>query len=167
MRFRLRVRDGKLLPLEGAVRAVPDTLQLSVDAFVKILFFNVGVTNMRGDLTIVRSDHERSWVMRFDREPEWHLPPMMSTFVRTPLRRPFQQGGILLRVGFVDGTATGQTLLTRRFDVAVKESGLVRWLGGLGSTAMGDFAGRAETEENRFIADAFQAMRADVKALTF
>ena len=49
--------------------------------------------------------------------------------------------------------------------MTVEESAIVRWLGGLGASAMGDFAGRAEAEENRFTAEALQALRADVRAM--
>jgi hypothetical protein len=46
----------------------------------------------------------------------------------------------------------------------VKESAIMRWLGGLGDTAFGDFEGTSEAEENRFLAELFGALREDVAA---
>ena len=70
---------------------------------------------------------------------------------------------MLFRIVVRDSDA-GQTLIARRFDVAVQESAIVRWLGGLGGKAMDDFAGRAEVEENRFTAEVLSALRADLGA---
>ena len=47
----------------------------------------------------------------------------------------------------------------------MQESAILRFLNRVSGTAMGDFVGKAETEENRFSADAFNAMRADARAL--
>jgi len=55
-------------------------------------------------------------------------------------------------------------VLTREVGVAVQESAIVRWLGGLGSSAMNDFAGRAEAEENRYVFEVLSALRADFVA---
>ena len=57
-----------------------------------------------------------------------------------------------------------QTLLSREASVSVQESAIVRWLGGLGNSAMSDFAGRAEAEENRYVFDVLSALRADFVA---
>jgi hypothetical protein len=46
----------------------------------------------------------------------------------------------------------------------VQESAIVRWLGGLGNSAMNDFAGRAEVEENRYVFEVLSALRADFAA---
>ena len=57
-------------------------------------------------------------------------------------------------------------LLTRRVRVPVQESAIVRWLGGLGGSAAGEFAGKSEAEENRFQAEAFNALREDIRSGT-
>ena len=56
-----------------------------------------------------------------------------------------------------------QTLLVRRTRLEVKESAILRWMGSLGATAMSDFQGRTEAEENRFLHDAFAALRSDLQ----
>ena len=38
----------------------------------------------------------------------------------------------------------------------------MRFLGNLGFTAVSDYAGKSEEDENRFLAEAFGAMRADI-----
>lgn len=162
--IRYRSRDGELQPLVGAARPLPDTLALHVDAMAKIGLFTVGVTNMRGEFVHVGTSRERGWAMRFTQEPTWHLPLIAERLLRSPLRRPFEGRGVVFRLGFRSG-ADGQTLLARTFDVAVRESAIMRFLGTLGFTAMSDYAGRVEDEENRFLAEAMRALRADMAGL--
>jgi hypothetical protein len=38
----------------------------------------------------------------------------------------------------------------------------MRWLGGLGASAFGEFTGRTELEENLFFYETFEALRKDV-----
>ena len=56
----------------------------------------------------------------------------------------------------------GQSLSERHARFAVSESAIMRWLGGLGASAFGDFSGRAELEENLFLYEMFEALRKDV-----
>jgi hypothetical protein len=161
--LRFRSHDGQLQPLLGPARRMPDTLALHVDALAKISLFTVGVTQMRGQFVHVKNARERGWAMRFNTEPEWHLPLITERLLRTPLRQPFAGQGIVFTLGFRTGPQ-GQTLLRRTFDVAVRESAIMRFLGNLGFTAMSDYAGDVEVEENRFFAEAMAAMRADVAA---
>jgi hypothetical protein len=102
--------------------------------------------------------------MRFRREPDWHLPLATRYLIRASLRRPFEDGGATVRIALRDSLGA-QTLVTRRTTGAVKESAVLRFLGGLGSSAMSDFAGKAEAQENRFTAELFNAMRDDLRAL--
>ena len=161
--FRWRTHAGRLLALDGTPRPMPDSLQMRVDASAKFLMFRVGVSEMVGELTAIRGAHERGWTVRFQRAPHWHFPLAVNHLISRTLDRPFEKGGMLFRIAVRDGEV-GQSLIARRFDVAVQESAIVRWLGGLGGKAMDDFAGRAEVEENRFTAEALQALRADVAA---
>ena len=104
--------------------------------------------------------------MRFRHEPDWHFPLAVNTFIRTSLRHPFLGDGITLRVSVRDNVGA-QSLLSREAALAVQESAIVRWLGGLGNSAMSDFAGRAEAEENRYVFEILSALRADfVSALS-
>ncbi len=161
--IRFRSRNGELQPLLGAARRMPDTLQLNTDLMAKLGFFTVGVTGMQGEFVHLTSAAERGWALRFTKEPEWHLPLFTERMLHTPLKRPFEGNGLLVRLSLRTGPQ-GQTLLARQFDVAVRESAIMRFLGNLGFGAMDDYQGAVELEEQRFIAEAFAAMRADIAA---
>lgn len=164
MRVRVRTRDGRLMSLDGAARTMPDSLLIRSEFITKILIFNVGYTNLVGDFALVRGEHERGWHMRFRREPEWQLPLAARHLIRAPLRHPFERDGSLLRIVMRD-TAGSQTTLAREVRLAVQESAIVRWLGRLGFTAMSDFVGKSEADENRFNVEVFTALGADFRAL--
>ena len=101
--------------------------------------------------------------MHFRREPDWHFPLAVNNLIRTSLRRPFLGDGITLRVSVRDHVGS-QSTLSREAALAVQESAIVRWLGGLGNSAMTDFAGRAEAEENRYVFEILSALRGDFVA---
>lgn len=162
--IRFRSHHGELQPLLGAARHMPDSLLINVDVLAKLSFFTVGVTKLQGDFVHVHTATERGWAMRFTKEPEWHLPLFTEKMLQTPLKRPFEGTGLVARLGLKDGR-DGQTLLSRQFDVAIRESAIVRFLGNLGFGAMNDYAGAVELEEHRFIAEGFAAMRGDIAAV--
>jgi hypothetical protein len=158
-----RVRGAEMLALTGPARPMPDSLHVAVDFSAKFMIFRVGVSNLVGDFVFLRSDDERGWSMHFRHEPDWHFPLAVNHLIRTSLRHPFAGEGITLRVSVRDRSGAS-SLLSREAGVAVQESAIVRWLGGLGSSAMSDFAGRAETEENRYVFEVLSALRADFVA---
>jgi hypothetical protein len=158
--FRLRTRGGELLALDGPARPMPESLELHTDAYVHVMLWDVGVSGMVGDFSMVRGAHERGFAVRWRRRPEWHLPLGVRHLINGTLNRPFAGSGMQLRLTVRDADA-GQTLVLRRFDAAVQESAVVRWLGSLSGRAMSEFAGQAELEENRFTAEALLAVRAD------
>ena len=164
MHFRMRSKGGHFAPLEGAVRPMPESLTIQVDMSMKILIFTVGWTGMTGEFEVINTPHERGWSMHFAKEPEWHLPPTVGYLLKSPLRRPFQNAGIPVRVSIRDNPGS-QTILNRRGTLVVQESGILRFLNRLSGTAVGDFLGPSEREANRFNADAFRALRQDVAAL--
>jgi hypothetical protein len=164
MHFKVRSKDGHFAPLEGAVRKMPENLTIQMDMSMKILIFTVGWTEMMGDFEFINTPHERGWSMRFAKEPNWTLPPTVGYLLKAPLRRPFQEPGIPIRISIRD-TPGSQTLLNRRLSLVVQESGILRFLNRLSGTAVGDFLGASEREANRFNADAFRALRLDVAAL--
>jgi hypothetical protein len=159
-----RVRNGVLLAMAGPPRPMPDSLQIAVDFSAKFMIFRVGVSRLVGDFVFVRGDDERGWMMRFRREPDWHFPLAVNNLIRTSLRHPFSGDGITVRISIRDRAAP-QSLLTREAGVSVQESAIVRWLGGLGNSAMSDFAGKAEAEENRYAFEILSALRADFVAV--
>ncbi|MEP6832019.1 MAG: hypothetical protein ABJB74_01440 [Gemmatimonas sp.] len=162
--LRFRSRNGALQPVTGAPRSMPDSLQITVNAQAKFGMFTVGVSDMIGSFVQVRTPTDRGWLMRFQKEPDWHLPLAAKQLLRSPLRRPFAGSGILFRVGFRNAP-NWPTMMYRKFDVAVHESAIMRFLGSLGFGAMNDYSGEVEAEENRFLAEMFAAMRADVRGL--
>ncbi len=164
MHFKMRSKNGHFAPLEGTVRPMPEALTIRLDMSMKILIFTVGWTEMLGEFNLINTPHERGWAMRFAKEPEWRLPPTVGYLLKSPLRRPFQGQGIPVRISIRDNPGS-QTLLNRRGTLVVQESGILRFLNRLSGTAVGDFLGPSEREANRFNADAFRALRADVAAI--
>lgn len=164
MHLRLRTLNGHFVPLNGAPREIPRDLQMESDFTTKILLFHVGFTKMISDVTLLDSEHERGWFLRFTREPDWQLPPTIGFFIRTPLRRPFKGQGSIFRLALLDAPGK-QSIIGRRTTAVVQESTVLRFLNRLSGAAMGDFVGKAELEENRFSADAFNAMRLDARSL--
>jgi hypothetical protein len=164
MHFKVRSKGGHFAPLEGAVRPMPEALTIHLDMSMKILVFTVGWREMIGDFDIINTPHERGWSMRFAKEPEWRLPPTVGYLLKSPLRRPFKDQGIPVRVSIRDNPGS-QTILNRRGSLIVQESGILRFLNRLSGTAVGDFLGPSEREANRFNADAFRALRLDVAEL--
>lgn len=159
----MRLEHGRLLALDGPARPLPVRAELRTSAVTRYSIFDVGATNLVGDLTTVRTAHERGWQVRWHRAPAWKIPLGMRYLINGSLNRPFAGPGMQLALTLRD-TESAQTVIARRFDMAVQESAIVRWLGSLGSKAMSDFAGRAEVEQDRFTADLLRAMAADVAA---
>jgi hypothetical protein len=84
--------------------------------------------------------------------------------LHTPLGRPFEGEGALLAMSVRDDSST-QTVAARDYRLAVRESRIMRWVGGLGSSALGDFRRGAEEEFDRYNGEVLDAMRQDVAAL--
>jgi len=162
--FRCRVHDGDLAPLEGPARRMPGVVQVRGDVSMKSGMFRVGARGLEAEVRLVRRPSEKAFDAWFRREPDWQLPFFIEPFLRGPLGRPFEGEGALLGLGVV-GRGGAQTLLTRDYRVAVKESWIVRWLGGLSSDALDEFRRGAEEEADRFYGLALGALRADALAL--
>ena len=164
MTLKLRSINGHFAPLSGPLRPIPDELILDSEFTTKILLFHVGFRKLIGNVSVIEGEHERGWFIRFTREPDWKLPPTVGYLIKTPLRRPFKDAGAMFRLALLD-TPGKQSILGRRTSATVQESAILRFLNRLSGKAMGDFVGKAETEENRFSADVFNAMRLDSRAL--
>jgi hypothetical protein len=163
--FRLRATaDGRMAPLDGPVRAMPDTLLMRGEAFAKFSIFTVGMTDLTAEVAVLDGSVERGWDFHFREEPDWHFPLAVNHLISAALRRPFAGDGMQLRLT-ARQRDDGQTLIRRRVVVNVQEGAIVRWLGGLGAGAMDDFSGRAEEDENRFLADLFGGLQDDFAAL--
>jgi hypothetical protein len=154
-------RDGHLAPMGGGTGVMPDTLMLVTDIFTKVAIFSAGISGLVSDVTIIHGPHARGWDFEFRREPKFHIPLAMGTFMRGSLRRPFEGHGSGIQLVMHD-SAGAQSLLSRDGHFAVKESTVMKWFGGFGKAAVGDFAGQSEAEENRFDAEVFTALRTDL-----
>ena len=159
-----RTAQGKLAPLYGAPRIRPDTMEMHLDFTTKLKLFTVGLHNLVTEFIITDTPHERAWTVVAKRAPDWKLPLITEHLIRTPLRRPFDDTGVIFHLGVRD-SADAQTLLERRAHATVQESGILRFLNSLGSGAMSDLADRTEREEEQFLREVFLALQADARAL--
>ncbi len=162
---RLRVRDGSLVPLEGAAdRRLPDELRVAADYTTKAGIFTIGVEGLVVDVTLTRTSREKGYVARYRREPEWRLPFLIKPFLRGSLRYPFEGPGSWAGYAVREST-DGPTELVREFRFRVRESWIIRWLGGRGNEAVSDFRKGAEAEADRYAQECLFALRDDVATL--
>jgi hypothetical protein len=163
--IRVRTQHGRLVPLVGAPRPLPDSLLLQVDLNVKVKIFHVGFHNLVMEFVNGGTDdRERVWTMTARREPQWDLPFITARLVRGPLRRPFAGEGSMFRIGVRSGEGAGSpTLLSRQMRLFVQESGILNFINSLGNTAMDEFGGQVEKEENAWLHELFIAMREDAR----
>jgi hypothetical protein len=162
---RIRTCGGELVPLNGPIRPLPDTLKLLVDFRARVKRLGVGFHGLRMDLVHVRhGDEENGWTVQAKQEPEWDFPLAMARLIRAPLRRPFAGEGSLFRIG-VRGDGTGQTVIFRQLRLFVQESAILRFLNALSGTAFSEFEDRVDREENAWLREVFSGMRADARGV--
>ncbi|HEX6807432.1 MAG TPA: hypothetical protein VF118_05555 [Gemmatimonadaceae bacterium] len=162
----LRVANGNLAPLRGPPDRMPDRLRVRIDASTRTFIFHVGLANLLGDVTVTRAPNEHAFTATFRTEPDWQLPPLVETMLNAPLERPFQGSGASLTFDIRDGEGQdAPSIIFREYDLAVRESRIMRWLGGLGDAAVEDFRTGAEAEFDRFAGETLSALRADVAQL--
>ena len=163
---RLRQKDGRLVALEGAPIPLPDSVEMVADFRTKFGLFGLGYRGLRGHFVEETRAGERGWTMRFDREPDWELPPLAAQLLRTPLRHPFTRGGLMFRIAFRPGP-NGQTLITRETRIPVMESPVTRFIGRWQGSAFSEFEGATEREETQFNRELFIALREDLRTARF
>jgi hypothetical protein len=144
---------------------MPASLIMRSSWFEKMSVFTVGMSDLDADFTMTEAPHERAWVLGLHHPPKWHLPLDAAHFMRASITRPFEGAGTVFRLSITDSVG-GPSLFRRQVSSAVKESAVMRWLGGLGGSAANEFEGPSEAEENRFDAELFAALRADIEAIT-
>jgi hypothetical protein len=163
--IRVRTLDGKLVPLAGPARPIPDSLLVFADFRTKVKIFHVGFHDLVMDLVNEsQGDRQRSWVVTAHREPKWDLPLVTARLLRAPLRRPFLGEGALFRIGVRAGENGAPTVIMRNSHLTVQESGILNFLNSLGNTAMSDFEGAVEREENAWLRELFLSLRDDARA---
>jgi hypothetical protein len=163
--FRFRVRDGSLVPLEGSdERRLPAKLRLAIDFSTRAGLFTIGVRHLVADITLTRTSHEKSYTARYGQQPEWRLPFLVKPFLRGSLRYPFEGSGSTSTFALRE-SSDGPTELVRDYGIRVRESWIVKWMGGLGNSAVGDFRKGAEWESDRYSRECLYALRDDVVTL--
>jgi hypothetical protein len=163
--IRLRTEGSTLVPLTGATRPIPDSLLVLADFRAKVKIFHVGFHDLVMELVNQsQGERERSWVVTAHREPKWDLPLVTARLLRAPLRRPFTGEGALFRIGVRAGDDGGPTVIMRQSHLTVQESGILNFLNSLGNTAMSDFEGAVEREQNIWLRELFLALRDDARA---
>ena len=163
--IRLRTLGGRLVPLAGPARPIPDTLVMHADFRTKVKIFHVGFHDLVMNLVNQsQGDRERSWAVTAHREPKWDLPLVTARLLRAPLRRPFVGEGALFRIGVRAGENGAPTVIMRQSHLTVQESGILNFINSLGNTAMDDFDGAVEREENAWLRELFTALRDDARS---
>jgi hypothetical protein len=165
MRLQFRVHGGDLAPLGAAPRAMPERIRVTADVSTRSGAFRVGLRGLDADVQLIRAPDEKAFVATFRTQPDWQLPFLIQPLLKGPLQQPFRGEGSELGYG-VTGDARGPTLLVRDYRLPVKESWIVRWLGGLVGGTVTEFRRSAEEEADHFTGEALEALRADVLALT-
>ncbi|HET9683661.1 MAG TPA: hypothetical protein VFP15_06130 [Gemmatimonadaceae bacterium] len=163
--IRLRTSGGRLVPLSGPARPIPDTLLFVADFKTKVKIFHVGFHDLVMEfVNQSNGDRDHFWSVTAHREPKWDLPLVTARLLRAPLRRPFAGEGALFRIGVRAGDNGGPTVIVRQSHLTVQESGILNFLNALGNTAMDDFDGAVEREENAWLRELFLALRDDARA---
>jgi hypothetical protein len=159
--IRLRVRDGSLVPLEGlAERRLPGRLRATADYATQMGRFKVGARRIAADLALTRARAEKGLSARFLDEPEWQLPFLAETLLDDPLRYPFEAPGS--EIEWAARETPGGTLLTGLYRARVRETWILRWLGGMVGNAVGDFRRGAEREADQYHRECLLALRDDL-----
>lgn len=163
--LRLRLRDGSLVPLEGpAGRRVPPLLRATIDYSTRMGRFNLGASRLVAEVALTGTGVEKGFSARFLREPDWKLPFLVEPLLRGPLRFPFEGSGS--EAGWsARETPEGGTRFVRHYRARVRETWILRWLGGMTSNAVDEFRRGAEAEADRFHRECLLALRDDLAAL--
>ena len=159
--LRWRSHDGKLQPFDGPLRKAPSLFRMRASAQVKVFVFTVGASEIAGELRVIDRPGERGWEITMREEPDWDLPLASERLLRSPLRRPFEGEGAMVRYVARD-SAGAQTLLVRDIRAQVQESAALRFLNSLGNKMASDLDEPTEAELQKFTSDAILALHRDI-----
>jgi hypothetical protein len=162
-RLRLRVREGRLVPLEGAPAYAGGSLRVVVGYSFKAGLFRVGFRDLAADVDPSPWPGQVAFVARFTSPPDWQVPFIVEPFMRASLRYPFEGEGAQVSLSVREDDGRSQLVAESR--VRVRESWIVRWLGGFSSRALAELRA-AEAEADRYALECLTAVREDVAALT-
>lgn len=159
LNVRIRVQNGKFVPLSGAPSPMPLEPMIRIDYTIKVGIFRVGATSINGVVTREHTKDRRAFSIRFTREPHWSIPFFVEPLMHATLRRPFEGEGSAWGLGIEDGE---QTRLTQDVRAAVREGWIVRWLGGLIASTVIEYENGPEEEAGAFIREGFTALLEDI-----
>jgi hypothetical protein len=125
--------------------------------------FKAAAQRIAADLTLTRAPGEKGISARFMEEPDWELPFLVETLLHSPLRSPFEAPGS--QIDWAVRETPGGTLLTGRYRARVRETWLLRWLGGMMGNAVVEFRDGAEREIDGYLQECLRALRDDLAAL--
>ncbi len=161
-RLRLRTRKGSLVPLEGSPAGEGSRLRLEIDYSFKAGLFRAGVAGLAADVEPASGPGALAFSARFVEQPDWQLPFLVEPFMLASLRHPFEGEGSRFTLALREEPARG-TLLVTESRVRIRESWIVRWLGGFADRALDDLRA-AEAEADRFALECLTAVRDDLVA---
>jgi hypothetical protein len=161
-RLRLRIREGRLVPLEGAPSHAGGRLRITMDYSFKAGIFRVGLKGLVADVD-PGSGPELTVAARFAEQPDWQVPFLVEPFVKGSLRYPFEAPGSSFSLAMREDEDRGSLLVTDS-RLQVRESWIIRWLGGISSKALAELR-VAEAEADRYALECLTAVRDDVTAL--
>ncbi|HSD28844.1 MAG TPA: hypothetical protein VLL75_16200 [Vicinamibacteria bacterium] len=162
--LRLRLREGSLVPLEGPPdRRLPGRLRATADFATRMGRFEIGAQRIVSELALTRTSAEKGLSARFLKEPDWRLPFLVETVLHSPLRYPFEAPGS--EMAWAAQETPGGTLLTGLYRARVRETWILRWLGGMMGNAVNEFRRGAELEADQYHRECLLALRDDLAAL--
>ncbi len=163
--LRLRVKNGSLVPLVGtAARGLPERFRVEGDYETKVGIFGVGLRRLVARVELVRTSTEKGFVAHFTDQPQWELPFLVAPLLRGSLTHPFENPGSEFGLSLRQRPGA-PLLLAGHYRYRVRESWIVRWLGGAANNSVSDFRRRAEGESLRYNSRCLLALRDDVAAL--
>jgi len=162
---RLRLRDGSLVPLDGQPhRRLPGRLRATTDYVTRMGRFEVGARRIVADVTLTRAPDQKGLSTRFIQEPDWQLPFLVEPLLNGPLRYPFDAPGSEIEWAVQEAPGAG-TRLVGRYRARVRETWILRWLGGMLGDAVDEFRRGAEREADQYHRECLLALRDDLVAL--
>ena len=162
---RLRLRDGSLVPLDGPPdRRLPSRLRATGDYATRMGRFKVGAARIVADVTLTRAPDEKGLSTRFLQEPDWQLPFLVEPLLHGPLRYPFEGPGSEIEWAAREAPGGG-TRFVGLYRARVRETWILRWLGGMVGNAVGEFRRGAEREADQYHRECLLALRDDLAAV--
>ncbi|HSF20248.1 MAG TPA: hypothetical protein VLK65_32340 [Vicinamibacteria bacterium] len=157
----LRISHQGLVPLHGPPRQLPERLVTVTSLSTKAGWFRVGFRNLRSRLRFQRRPDEIEIAFLYLDEPEWRIPFLVEPFLTSALRYPFEGDGVEITTRF-HRRADGGTLMASEFRMAVKETWLLRRVGGGFGREYDD---SAEKQRRQFAAEVIGALKRDIRAV--